>query len=80
MFKFKKEITICADKKYAIDIEEAVKDIKVYGAETVCVRDNMVFDTILTKYSADKVAKIVKSKLYKTEVTVVGNIVFVDFK
>ena len=79
MFDFKKEITICANKKYAIDIQEGVKDIKIYGAEHIYLNDDMVFDTIVTKYTAEKVANVLKNKLYKCRTKNIGNVVFVDF-
>ena len=81
MFKGKNAITICADKKYAADIQSVIdKDIEDKRDSLVYVDGDRMYFSFNAKCKAKKVIKTIEKNLYKTEATIVGNIIFVDFK
>lgn len=80
MFKTKREITICVDKEYTIDIQHFIDNhIKTIGIETVYAEDDKHYIGFNTYLTADKVAKILCEKLYKAKTDIVGGTIFVKF-
>ena len=80
MFIRKNFVTICTKSKYAVDIEQLICDcIKTKGNIDVYSRNEETFTTICTSLNVDEVANIMKEKFYKSETSIHGNTIFVDF-
>lgn len=83
----KHEITLCADKnkvveelgamdclgKYTYDMEAKGTNGHVYAM------DNLVFYGFTSKLSAKEVANMLKQKMYKTKIDVVGGTIIIYF-
>ena len=81
MFKGKNAITICADKKYAADIQSVIdKNITDNKDSIVYVDEGKMYLSFNAKCKAKKVIKTIEKNLYKTEAKIIGNIIFVYFK
>ena len=81
MFKRKNAITICADKKYAADIQSVIdKNITDNKDSIVYVDEDKMYFIFNAKCKAKKVIKTIEKNLYKTEAKIIGNIIFVYFK
>ena len=80
MFNRTNAITICTKKEYAIDMETLTsKYIKTNDIVQMYRRGDDVFITIHTKFKVEKVKAIIEEKLYRAELTIKGNTIFVDF-
>lgn len=81
MFKKTKDIVVCVNKKYNLDVQHIVDHhVKVVrGTINIYLRDDDVYVAFKTKMNAADVAKVIKEKLYKSDTTIVESIVFVKF-
>lgn len=80
MLKFKKAMTVCVDKKYNIDVQHVIDhDMHTIGEHYVYLNDDKVYIGFETKSTIAEVAKTLKEKLYKVDLTIVGGTVFVKF-
>lgn len=77
MFGRKSNITICASKILASDIEVFVNGINTYGAIDVYIDGDKLYTTFVTRLNAHNVEKLIESKLYKAIAEVRGNVIFV---
>lgn len=79
MLKRRKAMTVCADEKHYLDVDEIVSTINM-GLTHVYYANEKVYLGFETKLTMGEVAKLIKQKLYKTEAEVVGGVIFVKFK
>lgn len=80
MLKFKKAMTVCVDKKYNIDVQRVIdQDVRAIGELYVYLKDDKVYVGFETKSTIAEVAKTLKEKLHKVDLTIVGGTVFVKF-
>ena len=83
----KHEITLCANKNKVVEelgamdcLGKYTYDIEVKGTNGhVYTLDDLVFYGFTSKLSTQKVATMLKQKLYKTTVDVVGGTIFIYF-
>ena len=84
----KYEITLCAKKNDVVEELGAMDCLGHYTANIevkglvghVYTKDNLVFYGFTSKLPVHKVAKMLKDKMYKTDVNVVGGTIFIEFE
>ncbi len=80
MIKFKKAMTVCVDKKHNIDVQRIIsRDVHVIGELYIYLNDGKVYVGFETKSTIAEVAKTLKEKLCKVDLTIVGCTIFVKF-
>ena len=84
----KHEITLCANKNKVVEelgamdcLGKYTYDIEVKGTNGhVYSIDNLVFYGFTSKLSVQEVTTILKQKLYKTKIDVVGGTIIINFE
>ena len=76
MFRRKNYITICVELEYMSDIFNLINNIDIYGTISEYLDGNKLYITFVTKTKTQKIVKFIESKLYKTEVMVFGNFIY----
>lgn len=80
MLGFKKNITVCVEKEYNLDIQELISTyVNTIGTQSIYMSDNKVYIGFETRYSTEKVSKIINEKLYKANTNIIGGTIFVEF-
>lgn len=73
---FKRDITVCVDVKYSLDIHKVIDNyVKTIGMHHVYLNDNKVFIGIETHLSVNEVKNILNEKV-RCKSTVVGGCIF----
>lgn len=73
---FKRDITICVDVKYSLDIHKIIDNyVKTVGVHHVYLDGDKVFIGIETHLNAKEVEKILSEKV-RCKTTVVGGCIF----
>ena len=80
MFNKKNYITICTDVKNAIDVEEFINQIKIYGVIDNYLKGDTIYISIVTNKNANRISKLLKEKLYKARTKVHGSVIFLEFE
>lgn len=80
MLNNKNAMTVCVDVKHNLDVHAIIdNDIKTIGVHEVYLDGNTVYIGFETKFTITNVAKILKEKLNKSKVKIVGGTIFVRF-